>query len=100
MTPFIPREEPFVCEHCYAAVRPLKSGTYRDHCPQCLYSKHVDRDGPGDRLSDCRGLLRPIGIDQSGKKGFVILYECETCRRASQNRAAPDDAIVEFLEKL
>ena len=93
---FIPREEPFVCEHCGHPTTPLGKGTYRDHCPQCLFSKHVDRDGPGDRLSTCHGLLRPTGVDQSGKKGFMILYECMACGKKSRNRAAMDDDLVGF----
>lgn len=97
---FIPREESFVCEHCGLAVEPLGKGTYRDHCPSCLCSKHVDRDGPGDRLSACKGLLRPIGVDQDSKKGLVILYTCEKCRKSSRNRAAPDDKIIEFMKKM
>jgi len=97
---FIPREEPFCCEHCNAAVSPLKQGTYRDHCPKCLYSKHVDRDGPGDRLSTCLGLLKPTGIDQDSKKGFVIEYICLKCKKTHRNRAAPDDDIVGFTQSM
>jgi DNA-directed RNA polymerase subunit M/transcription elongation factor TFIIS len=97
---FIPREEPFVCEHCGTATAPLGEGTYRDHCPKCLYSKHVDRDGPGDRLSACKGLLRPTEIDADGKKGFMVVYECEKCGKTSRNRAANDDDIISFLQKI
>lgn len=97
---FIAREEPFVCEHCGIAVEPLLKGTYRDHCPKCLYSKHVDRDGPGDRLSACQGLLEPVGIDQDGKKGFVIQYRCTKCKKSSRNRAAQDDDILGFSAKI
>lgn len=93
---FIPREEVFTCEHCGLAVQPLGKGTYRDHCPKCLYSKHVDQEGPGDRLSSCRGLLEPIGIDQDSKKGFIVMYQCVKCRKTSRNRAAPDDELLKF----
>jgi DNA-directed RNA polymerase subunit RPC12/RpoP len=98
--PFIPREESFICEHCSISVEPLGKGTYRDHCPECLYSKHVDRDGPGDRLSACKGLLKPVGIDHDGKKGTMIVYECEQCGKNSRNKAAPDDKIIEFMRTL
>ncbi|MBU1911151.1 RNHCP domain-containing protein, partial [Patescibacteria group bacterium] len=50
---FIARQEPFVCEHCSAQVNPLEKGTYRNHCPHCLFSKHVDLECPGDRKSPC-----------------------------------------------
>ncbi|MEQ1849696.1 MAG: RNHCP domain-containing protein [Candidatus Peribacteraceae bacterium] len=98
--PFIPREEPFTCEYCRAAVEPLTKGTYRDHCPVCLFSKHVDRDGPGDRLSECQGMLKPVGIDQDSKKGFVILYTCKKCGKKHRNKAAPDDRLSEFSSNL
>lgn len=43
----------FVCEFCHAEVYPLVNGSYRNHCPRCLFSKHVD-DSLGDRASHCR----------------------------------------------
>lgn len=97
MSSFIPREEPFVCHHCGMDVQPLGKGTYRDHCPTCLYSRHLDRDGPGDRLSSCFGLLKPIAIDQNGKKGFVIVYSCVKCGKTSRNRAALDDELLGLI---
>jgi DNA-directed RNA polymerase subunit RPC12/RpoP len=96
---FIPREEPFTCENCRAKVEPLGKGTYRDHCPRCLFSKHVDDRGPGDRQSECKGLLMPTGIDQDAKKGFLITYQCTRCKRTSRNRAAHDDDLVGFLRR-
>lgn len=99
MSSFIPREEPFVCRHCGIRVQPLGRGTYRDHCPACLYSRHVDHDGPGDRLSSCLGFLQPIAIDQDGKKGFIISYRCVKCGKTSRNRAADDDKLVEFMRR-
>lgn len=96
---FIAREEPFSCASCGKDVTVLGKGTYRDHCPFCLASFHVDRDGPGDRLSSCKGILHAREIDQSGKKGYVIIYECEQCGKTSRNRAAPDDDIIGFLQK-
>ena len=97
---FIPREEPFICEHCGHSVESLLKGSYRNHCPKCLYSKHVDLDGPGDRLSPCQGLLVPTSIDQDSKKGFVIVYRCMKCRKTSNNRAAPDDDLITFSQNL
>ncbi len=96
---FIAREETFTCEACGLEVQPLGKGTYRDHCPKCLTSKHVDRDGPGDRLSTCQGLLKPTSIDQDGKKGFMIIYTCERCGMTHRNRAAPDDDVLGFLQQ-
>lgn len=57
---FIMRNESFICEHCGFEVSPHPSGSARNHCPKCLYSKHVDEDSPGDRLATCYGLMEPI----------------------------------------
>ena len=35
-------DEGFICEHCGKEVLPL-GYTSRDHCPYCLYSKHVNQ---------------------------------------------------------
>lgn len=90
---FIPRQEAFACERCGKTVEPLPHGTCRSHCPACLWSKHVDND-PGDRASDCQGLMEPIGLDQSGKKGFVILHRCTKCKIVKKNKATPDDVLL------
>ncbi len=96
---FIARQEPFICIHCGASIEPLEHGSYRNHCPICLYSKHVDRDGPGDRLSPCQGPMRPDHLDQDTKRGWMIVHICETCGKTIPNKAADDDQIIEFMER-
>jgi hypothetical protein len=96
---FITRQEQFICEHCGAHVEPLDHGSCRNHCPICLYSKHVDKDGPGDRLSTCLGLMRPDHLDQDGKKGWMIVHICQKCGKTIPNKAAEDDCIIEFMER-
>lgn len=88
---FIPREEAFICAHCQGKVHPLGKGTYRNHCPHCLWSKHVDEEGPGDRGSDCQGLMRPVSVEQKHGQ-WVIIHCCEECKKKSRNKAAPDDS--------
>ena len=90
---FLPRQEPFTCEHCGKAVVPLPHGTCRSHCSSCLWSKHVDNN-PGDRASTCHGLMEPIGLDQNSKKGFVLLHRCVRCGVVKRNKAAPDDELA------
>ena len=51
----------FICQNCGKEVLPLTDGSYRNHCPFCLYSLHVDII-PGDRASDCGGIMKPIKI--------------------------------------
>jgi DNA-directed RNA polymerase subunit RPC12/RpoP len=94
--PFIARQEAFTCEHCGHSVDPLQNGSYRNHCPRCLFSKHVDKDGPGDRASMCGALMRPISIDQDSKRGFLVIHRCEHCGKQIPNRAAPDDDLASF----
>ena len=94
--PFIPRQEPFECEACGRDVAPLESGSYRNHCPFCLYSKHVDAEGPGDRAADCLGLMRPVELDQRSGKGWIVIHECEACGKRIPNKTAPDDQLARF----
>lgn len=80
----------FTCAHCGAEVRPLRNGSVRNHCPVCLHSLHVDIQ-PGDRACTCHGVMVPVGLDQSGKKGWMILHCCSKCGFEGRNRAALDD---------
>ena len=82
-------EESFICEHCNSKVEPL-GYTARDHCPNCLYSKHVDIN-PGDRQEQCKGLLIPIGVESNRKAEYKIIYQCERCKAIKKNIAAKDD---------
>ncbi len=71
----VPGEEPYLCEHCGTAV---VGGRYNNHCPSCLWSKHVDDKIPGDRISKCQGMMEPIAVIQ--KKGkWRILQKCQKC---------------------
>jgi DNA-directed RNA polymerase subunit RPC12/RpoP len=94
--PFIARQEAFTCEHCGKHVEELANGSYRNHCPFCLWSKHVDGGGPGDRASLCHGLMKPARLDQRGKKGWMINHVCVSCGKRIPNIVAPDDDIVGF----
>jgi hypothetical protein len=52
---------------------------------------HVDVN-PGDRANTCGGVLEPIAVEHSGKKGWVIVHRCRACGATRRNRAALDDA--------
>ena len=69
-------DEGFICDNCNKKVEKLNY-TARDHCPYCLYSKHVDIF-PGARSNKCRRLLVPIGIEKY-KNTNKIIYRCEKC---------------------
>ena len=79
---------------CGHAIEPLTTGRYRNHCPFCLHSLHVDIM-PGDRHNTCHGLMEPLKV-RSGKKGFQIVFRCKRCGTTNVNRIAehtqqPDD---------
>ena len=82
-------DEPFICENCEAKIDAL-GYTCRDHCKECLYSKHVDIN-PGDREETCHGMLEPIRVELDSKKGYVIIYRCKKCGAIRKNKAADDD---------
>ncbi|MEK7218544.1 MAG: RNHCP domain-containing protein, partial [Patescibacteria group bacterium] len=65
----------------------------------CLWSKHVDDQGPGDRASLCQGLMEPIAIDQDGKKGLMIVHRCMKCGKEIRNKCAPDDECSSFIPR-
>ena len=87
--------EDFVCEFCG---NPVKGTGFTNHCPKCLWSKHVDVS-PGDRMALCRGLMRPIRIDGSSPD-YTIIHQCVKCDHRSKIKALPEDmpAVVMFVE--
>ncbi len=88
-------DEEFTCINCGKKVKPLNY-TARDHCPECLYSLHVDIL-PGDRKNPCKGLLKPISIEKF-KDTYKIIYQCETCHEKHKNRMANDDNMDKIIE--
>jgi hypothetical protein len=79
----------FICQKCGRAVLPLSNGSYRNHCPFCLFSKHVD-DTPGDRREHCGGLMEPVGVRYRSGKGYQIIHRCLKCGAERVNKAAVD----------
>jgi hypothetical protein len=72
----------------------------RNHCPYCLWSRHLDWQRAGDRLSVCRAPMKPIGLslkrsrnryagDEAGE--LLLIHCCRDCGKLSLNRIAADD---------
>lgn len=76
----------FICGFCAQKVLALTNGGFRNHCPFCLYSKHLDI-GPGDRRSDCKGLMEPVGFRHRGGKQ-QLLHRCQSCGVLRANKIA------------
>lgn len=117
----------FTCSHCHKEITDSPVGTkQRNHCPYCLWSLHLDEELPGDRKSDCHGLMQPIGLttkNTSDKKlalhatgvypavsgaigshlpqneigELMIVHQCIKCSKFSKNRIAGDDDPSQLL---
>jgi hypothetical protein len=80
------RKEDFVCENCGKKV---KGTGYTNHCPNCLWSRHVDIN-PGDRAAKCGGMMAPVGLEiRTG--GCVITHRCVRCRHEKKNKVNAGD---------
>ncbi len=95
MKKFTKLDEPFICDNCFKKVEKLNYTT-RDHCPYCLYSKHLDIL-PGDRKNPCQGLLKPINIEKY-KNTYKIIYKCLKCNQLHKNIMAKDDNFEKIIE--
>jgi hypothetical protein len=85
-------EEVFKCKHCRRFVcPPACGGRHRNHCPFCLYSRHVDDRKPGDRMSTCGYTMEPVGRFQRPNGEYVIIHRCHGCAFERFNRIAADD---------
>lgn len=89
--------ETFTCKVCERPVVPAGAGSeHRNHCPNCLTSLHVDID-PGDRESDCGGIMDPIAIWVRKNGEWAIIHRCRQCGDLSSNRIAADDNPMKLM---
>jgi DNA-directed RNA polymerase subunit RPC12/RpoP len=88
----------FVCARCGFDVPVRAAGTaHRNHCPACLWSRHLDGDRPGDRSSGCRSPMEPIAISVRGAGEWVVVHRCAGCGALRLNRTAGDDNALVLL---
>ncbi len=85
---FKKRIENFECENCNEFVQ---GDGYTNHCPKCLWSKHVDID-PGDRMSSCGGLMRPVEYHYSVSEKW-IKHRCTNCGFEKKNKMNGRDSL-------
>lgn len=91
--------ESFKCVHCRAFIGPtIAGGKHRNHCPLCLYSRHVDGARPGDRASDCGAKMAPIARFTRSNGEPMVVHRCLGCGFERNNRLAADDNILLFDE--
>jgi hypothetical protein len=90
--------EGFRCIRCGLEARSGSFGTrHRNHCPYCLWSRHVDH-APGDRACGCRAAMQPIGIDVHDDGEWAIIHRCTGCGTLRTNRIAGDDQELALLQ--
>jgi hypothetical protein len=88
---FLPTgNDAFECGRCGCSVVPLSRGGFRNHCPECLWSRHVD-DVPGDRASSCGGLMRPERLEGSPGSGWYLVHVCAECGFSRRSLTAEND---------
>src|SRR4051794_15602104 len=92
-------QESFKCVHCRAFIGPTVSGgKHRNHCPLCLYSRHVDDKRPGDRASDCGAKMAPVARFTRPNGEPMLVHRCLGCGFERNNRLAADDNMLLFEE--
>jgi DNA-directed RNA polymerase subunit RPC12/RpoP len=82
----------FRCRHCGLDVPVDAPGTaHRNHCPNCLWSRHVDDDTPGDRAVECGSQMEPLAVAVRHDGEWVLIHRCTGCDALNLNRTAGDD---------
>ena len=85
--------EDFICEKCGFKV---KGNGFTNHCPQCLWSKHVDIN-PGDRQEICQGLMEPLAVEVKNK-AYILIQRCNKCGVIRKNKIEQGDNFELILE--
>jgi hypothetical protein len=95
----------FTCRNCqltvteWAAVSGVQN---RNHCPNCLHSRHMDWQAAGDRMSACKAIMIPIGLSMKWSHNkyarlpdgeLMLVHLCTECGKLSINRIAADDRL-------
>jgi hypothetical protein len=103
-------ETGFKCGHCHVFISAeaiLSGVNNRNHCPYCLWSKHLDLYQAGDRLAACKSLMRPVGLalkrtrNKYGVRAageLMLVHLCVDCEKVSLNRIAADDIVERVWE--
>lgn len=107
---FNPQNTDFRCAHCrqHVSADALLAGVYnRNHCPYCLWSRHMDWRKPGDRMAACKAQMRPVGLTVKRNRNkygdprsgeLMLIHLCTDCGKISINRLAADDDHERLLD--
>lgn len=90
-------DDTFTCKVCGRLVIPAgASSDHRNHCPNCLSSQHLDIE-PGDRKSDCGGIMDPVAVWVRRSGEWAVIHRCRRCGSFSSNRVAADDNPMKLM---
>ncbi|MEW5829094.1 MAG: RNHCP domain-containing protein [Chloroflexota bacterium] len=92
----------FRCTQCgglVSSARVVSGVRHRNHCPYCLWSRHLDLYAAGDRLSACKAPMQPLALTLKhrrdkygrGRGELMLVHRCRECEAVSINRIAADD---------
>lgn len=99
----------FSCIHCdgHVCSGSFSSGVQnRNHCPYCLWSRHLDLFAAGDRLSACKAAMQPIALTTKRSRNkyrrnsgeLMLVHICSYCGEIALNRIAADDDAETLLD--
>ncbi len=80
---------------CLVCGRFVKGNGYTNHCPYCLSSRHVDIN-PGDRASDCRGIMKAIALETTHGESYLV-HQCTRCAHRRRNKVGKNDSFNAIL---
>jgi len=94
------------CGHIVSSAHWLSGVNNRNHCPYCLWSRHLDLYAAGDRLAACKAPMHPVALTckhsrnkyASGRGELMLVHQCVDCDNISINRIAADDDTDTILE--
>ena len=113
MTSYFDINSDFTCTHCgnFVPAGLMAAGVHnRNHCPYCLWSRHLDLFQAGDRMAACKSPMQPVGLTlKRNRKKYasasggelMLIHLCRECEKISINRIAADDvpeAIIEVFD--
>jgi predicted Zn-ribbon and HTH transcriptional regulator len=85
--------EDFKCGNCgYFVV----GDGFTNHCPKCLWSKHVDVN-PGDREEICGGMMKPISVKLENGEYFIT-HKCVQCGFERRKKVEKEDDFDEVIK--
>ena len=92
-----PCTDSFTCKVCgWPVVSAGAGSSHRNHCPNCLYSVHLD-NRPGDRASSCHGRMEPIVVWVRKSGEWAVIHRCKSCGKIHANRVAADDNPMKLM---